>query len=191
VGTSNTAPDPAATPLASKTVTSFDNSLTAATWADLSKQHVSVAFSGDEMNFSLGGVQYQWLVVSLLTTAGKVLTVAAGLIDVREDGYNSAGTAPVLTGSAYTKAEALALFAGPRNDIIGRSGGNATDLDSIATAAGAWPTGHSVRTCSGVSGGREEWILIAGTSAEAPAAGIVRPDDYDGSTNARIWKQIL
>ena len=109
-GANNTAPDAADDPLASKTVTAFDNSLAAATWTDLSKQHVTVAFTAEEMNFALGGRQYQWMVVSLLTTAGKVLTAAAGVIDIREDGYDSAGTAPTLDGTAYTKAESNALY---------------------------------------------------------------------------------
>lgn len=190
-GAGTTAADPTASPLASKTVTSFDNTLDAATWTAGTKQHVAVAFSAEEMNFALGGTETQWLVISALTAAGKTITLAAGLIQVKEDGYNSAGTAPTIAGTAYTKAESLALFGLTYNTITARTGGGATALDGLATASDAIATGVSVRTRSGTSGAREEWILTAGTDAENAAAGIVRPDDYNASTNARVWKQIL
>ena len=35
------------------------------------------------------------------------------------------------------------------------------------------------------------WQLQAGTTAEDSANGIVRPDDYHGTTNARIWIRVL
>jgi hypothetical protein len=129
-GAGGTAADPEAAPLASKTVTAFDATLTAGTWADLSKQHASVGFSATEMNFALSGLAAQWLVVSLLTTAGKTITVAAGLVTVREDGYDSAGTAPVLDGSAYTKAELLALLGTAAARDVGSGAGNVLSVET-------------------------------------------------------------
>jgi len=184
------APAGAAAALAVASTTAFDNTVDAASWADGTKQHGVLAFSSEQMAFERSTTGH-WLVVVVALTDGKVLTLAAGAVDVMEDGYSSGGSAPVVEGLAYTKAEALALFGSTRNDITARTGGGATALDGIVTAGGAVATGTSVRTLSGASGAREEWLLIAGTTAEAASAGIVRPDDYHGSTNVRIWKQVL
>lgn len=188
-GANNTAPAIDAAPLASKTVTAFDATLDAATWLDLSKQHASVAFTGTEMSFDLGGLRYQWLVISLLTTAGKVLTVAAGLVDIREAGYDSAGTAPVLTSSAYTKAEARALFGSylPSTALTGGAAGALDALPTLPATEGALLLG-SLRPAI-VGGVLSWWQLTAGTAAENSVGGIVRPDDYATTTNEKNWIQ--
>lgn len=69
------------------------------------------------------------------------------------------------------------------------TGGAAGALDSIPTASSAMTTGRWVLAI--VSGELSIWQLQAGTTAEDSANGIVRPDDYDGSTNARIWIKVL
>lgn len=69
------------------------------------------------------------------------------------------------------------------------TGGTAGCLDSIITASSAVTTGRWVAVI--VSGEFSIWQLQAGTTAEDSANGIVRPDDYNGSTNARIWIKIL
>lgn len=76
----------------------------------------------------------------------------------------------------------------PLPSITGLTGGGATKLDGITTAGGAVETGATVILSYGRVG--QTWQLIAGTDAEAAVAGIVRPDDYHASTNARIWIQL-
>ncbi len=73
--------------------------------------------------------------------------------------------------------------------ITSLTGGTAGALDSIVTAGGAVTTGRWVAVI--VSGVFQVWQLQAGTTAEDSANGIVHPDDYNASTNARIWIQIL
>jgi hypothetical protein len=72
--------------------------------------------------------------------------------------------------------------------IAGLTGGGATNLDGIVTAALAVTTGTSYFLSFD---GGQVWQLLAGTDAENAGAGIVRPDDYDAGTNARVWVRIL
>lgn len=78
----------------------------------------------------------------------------------------------------------------PHGAITSLTGGGATALDGLATASNALPTYYTAL----LSYGRvmQVWQLLAGTDAENVAAtpAIVRPDDYNGSTNARVWVQI-
>ena len=128
-----------------------------------------------------------WLVLSLQTTdsPARTITLLAGIVEIVQDGYNSAGTAPTVDNSAFTKAEADARFLRNLSAITALTGGGATALDGIATADGAFPTNGIVWVH--VADELQGWVLLAGTDAEDAPGGIVRPDDYDGSTNARIW----
>lgn len=87
-----------------------------------------------------------------------------------------------------TLAQLQALFPQIRADIASLTGGGATALDGIATASGAMATGAIVLL--GYGRAAQLWQLVAGTDAEDPSAGVVRPDDYHASTNARIWVQL-
>lgn len=86
-------------------------------------------------------------------------------------------TASFLTGAVH-----------PRTEITSLTGGGATALDGIATAANALPTGYTLLLSYSRVG--QWWQLIAGTDAEDASNGIVRPEDYHASTNARIWVQL-
>lgn len=119
------APAPDTAPEMSRTTATFDTSVDADSWAARSKAHASVAFTADECNLAAGR---KWLVISATTTAPAqaTVTLAAGPIVVLEDGYASAGTAPVLDNSAYTKAEADARYLLASQDL--------GDLSNAATA---------------------------------------------------------
>lgn len=69
--------------------------------------------------------------------------------------------------------------------ITGLTGGGATKLDGILTAGK-----QKLLTTLYISGELQDWLLLSGTDAEDSAAGIVRPDDYDSSTNAQVWKRL-
>jgi hypothetical protein len=69
--------------------------------------------------------------------------------------------------------------------ITGLTGGGSTKLDGLITAGKS-----SLLTSIYVSSELQDWILFSGTNAEDSANGIVRPDDYDASTNAQVWKRV-
>lgn len=67
-------------------------------------------------------------------------------------------------------------------------GGTSTKLDSVATVLLAVP-----RVCAFIesaTGALRFYQLRSGTDAEA-SPGIVRPDDYNAVTNAKVWEAIL
>lgn len=68
------------------------------------------------------------------------------------------------------------------------TGGTSTSLDGVETADDATATGHVIITA--ILGDLATWQLQAGTAAENPTGGIVRPDDYHATTNARVWVRI-
>jgi|SRR5215217_152468 len=94
--------------------------------------------------------------------------------------------------SAAASAVLASSFAGIAKTAT--TGGTPNALDGIVTAGGAIPTNFCVRVLSGSLGGGDlsstNWVLVAGTNAEDPSGGIVRPDDYNGVTNARVWVSI-
>jgi len=90
------------------------------------------------------------------------------------------------TESAATDAtSSVALATLP--DITALTGGTSVCLDAVVTV--------------GVTAGRfvsfaitnefQIWQLQAGTTAEDSANGIVRPDDYNASTNAKYWYRLI
>jgi hypothetical protein len=112
---------------------------------------------------------------------------------------SSAGASALLVsdGTAWSVALAYnpAEDAPTRDEVIlnwdfitALTGGTDTDLDGQPTATGAVATGQIVAIT------RENndvlatsfWALVDGTDAES--ATVIRPDDYDASTNARVWK---
>lgn len=69
--------------------------------------------------------------------------------------------------------------------VSGYIGGGATKLDGVVTANLTVPlVAQFLSTAS--PAGLHEYILVAGVDAES-SPNIVRPDDYDGSTNAKVW----
>jgi hypothetical protein len=72
--------------------------------------------------------------------------------------------------------------------LVGFTGGGLTKLDGLPTTTLPVNTVVSlVKTSEAVL---SSWRLDAGTTAESEAGGIVRPDDYHASTNAKLWTRI-
>jgi hypothetical protein len=119
---------------------------------------------------------------------GNVTTVWIGTVTFQADVTRGVSPAiPIYTLQPTTQG----TYPRVRADLTGLTGGASTDLDGVVTysdGVAAIPT----NTVFMLTYGRiqQVWQLIAGTDAEAPASGVVRPDDYDGSTNARIWVQL-
>lgn len=109
-------------------------------------------------------------------TVGLIpVMVAAGVISQ----VASAG----VVSTAYTATSLVAIPA-----ITSLTGGGASALDGLATAGGSMAVGSTVLLSYGRVG--QTWQLIAGTDATNAAAGVVRPADYNVSTNAVIWVQL-
>lgn len=83
-----------------------------------------------------------------------------------------------------TSVETHAQFVQNRSAVTALTGGG-TALDGIITAAGAVSTGSRADVTIGTVA--YLYQLQAGTDAESSPA-IIRPDDYNGATNARVWK---
>jgi Head domain of trimeric autotransporter adhesin len=82
----------------------------------------------------------------------------------------------------------LGEFIQNRWEITGLTGGTAVTLDGIPTeitSGEVIPTNAIVAVV--ISGSLSHYQLVAGTDAES-SPDVIRPDDYDGSTNARVWK---
>jgi hypothetical protein len=71
--------------------------------------------------------------------------------------------------------------------IVGLTGGGPTKLDGIATVGMALSPVPFVMFSLG--GAMQAYILRAGTDAEA-SPGIIRPDDYAGGTNEKVWQLV-
>lgn len=90
--------------LVDQTTTTFDNTLTTSTWADLSKQHVVFALTSAQTNLALGGAAKRdlWLVLTAITTAGAEITLAGGTFTLHEDNNGSTATPPAYPGAYLT-----------------------------------------------------------------------------------------
>jgi hypothetical protein len=76
------------------------------------------------------------------------------------------------------------MFGYFNSTITGYTGGTATDLDSLVTTNRAVPC---LLAFDHASFGGKVFKLRAGTDAESSPA-IIRPDDYNASTNAKVWQ---
>lgn len=94
--------------LMAKTVSIFDNTLTAETWNDFTKSHAAVEFTAEETNIAAGSYH---MVVSVLTTDGEPITLGVSTLRVREDGAHlSVAAAPANPGDAMTLSQADARY---------------------------------------------------------------------------------
>lgn len=71
--------------------------------------------------------------------------------------------------------------------VTGYTGGGATNLDGVATVALAVP---EVFSFLHATLGYQLYRLRAGTDAQN-VPGIIRPLDYNASTNAKVWEKEL
>lgn len=105
-------------------------------------------------------------------------TVFNELIDLNSSVSVASGTSYLATG------DALDQYVQNRAAITGLTGGTSSKLDSIVTASKG--PGWMVRIKHSSSGAELVYRLESGTTAEN-APWTIRPDDYNGSTNAKVW----
>jgi hypothetical protein len=127
-----------------------------------------------------------WWSITLQTTAGPI-TIGQGAGSVYLSGLSQTPSTVVnnptyMTGAQVTAAIAAAS-SGYNAAITSLVGGTASTLDSVATVpmtVGSiiqfWIPGEGLQT----------YQLQAGTTATS-SPGIIRPVDYNASTNAKIW----
>ena len=172
---------------------SCNPTLTLDQWKGLSAQHVSVSFSDGETNNASGEVL---LCVWGVATGGLKKTWFSQKVEFIEDGCGTTTTAPTPVDSFYTADEIDALLVSlvvgstlaNLPTITGLTGGGSTNLDGLATVT--IPVGKMVLLSFGDV--LQIWILRASTDTEDLSAtpARVRPDDFNASTNAKVWKQI-
>lgn len=117
--------------------------------------------------------------ISLVSAGASVVLLSDGTTWLVVLAYDPASDAP-------TRQEVILNWYG----ITGLTGGTSTDLDGQITASGAVATSQIVAITRENNGilATSFWQLVDGTDAET--ATIIRPDDYDASTNARVWKLV-
>lgn len=77
------------------------------------------------------------------------------------------------------------------------SGGVDVTITSVEDLAAVATTGITVGSAAAIklwidaeTGVFQAWQLVAQTYAHDPAEGIVRPDDFDLTTNAKVWLKV-
>jgi len=127
-----------------------------------------------QFNATTGALE---LVSSAESSATAAAVSAAAALVSETNAAISAAAALAFAGAAYTSA----------------TGGSATALDSAITVDGATPTRSLRYVQTGSVGGGDlaiqTWSLQAGTNAE-DGVSYVRPDDYNGATNAKVWVRV-
>ncbi|MDR2629039.1 MAG: hypothetical protein LBC30_03570 [Puniceicoccales bacterium] len=136
----------ASTPaLMQKICTSFDDTLTPATWENGTKQHAAITFSSNESNVVAGD---HWLSIWATTsdTTPKIITLCAGIVRVLEVGGGNLSTPPDPSKIYYTSNECddrfIQLTAIDTNTNLGIS-------DSMVPSQGAVKTYVDQHTTSG------------------------------------------
>ncbi|GEM_PF-4984660 len=83
-------------PLVSKTVSTFDDTTTQATWDSGARQHALIALTNEDTSIPAGTY---WLVLSVVTTddPAKIYTAGGAILAVVEDGAQGGGAAPYFT----------------------------------------------------------------------------------------------
>ena len=115
-------------------------------------------------------------------TSGRPRTLLSVPIVVRNEGASQTSGIPTPLTGYYTTTQSDALFVSNAYTVTGLTGGGATNLDGIAT------TSLTTKMAAlKIAGALAFYRLEAGTDAESSPT-VIRPDDYNGATNAKVWK---
>jgi hypothetical protein len=102
-------------------------------------------------------------------------------LTIQNSVYHAGDAAPVEHPSQGT-----AIYLPGVTDLVG---GGATNLDGLITAGVSAPKVYILTITTGGYLTQQVWALVTGTDA-AVAGTIVRPTDYNASTNAKVLKRI-
>ena len=138
--------------------------------------------SGDDLRALLPAgtaEQYCHAQLQTVTVAGVQQRSQWIPVLIKSDIVRDTDTAP--TSSTQPTPSAPLYYKG----ITALTGGGITALDGISTVG---KTKLLVEIY--VNDELQTWRLFTGTLAEDSASGIVRPDDYNASTNAQVWQRV-
>lgn len=79
-----------------------------------------------------------------------------------------------------------------RLDIVNLTGLGINSIDSLTTLSidlNTSPSLYFFKTA--VSSGIQGWQLISGINPEAPNSGYIRPNDFNISSNPKVWLQVM
>jgi len=130
-------------PVMTKTLAAvdLDGTLTNDTWADKTKQHALVIFTGDESNLDVGSnnTEDYWLIVAVTTndSPGRSISLQYTTLKVVEDGTGNGGDAPNFANNHYTKGESDARFVQKHENLAFKQWANGTWYHYISDT-GLW-----------------------------------------------------
>lgn len=168
-------------PLVAKTITSFDNTTTLASWEAGTQQHFVASFTADDLSFTLTeGSRLVHLSIVAVTTGGLTGTICVGTVNIIDDGGNSPGSNPanaITVGQAQAMVAALAWSAG----TVALSAAGTTNVGFTQT----WLLGRQPFSAGAGAGAYVANIVL--TDANALAGALVRiPLDFAATLNPTI-----
>lgn len=114
--------------------------------------------------------EFSWIAGADSTSTRKFI------VTIENDLYRSGETLP-----AVSPSQAPVVF---MPGVVGLTGGGVTKLDGLVTLGLAVPRLLFLNIANVTSG----WTLMSGTDAENGTT-IIRPDDYAGTTNEKVFKK--
>ena len=118
----------------------IDDTLTASTWDDGTKQHATFSFTNAQTNLAITcPIGTFWIVFTAILTGGEEVTLSAGVFELHEDNNETAGDPDVNPGSPLSIEEADARYVpytGATGDVdLGANSFSATS-DSAVSISG-------------------------------------------------------
>lgn len=113
------------------------------------------------------------------------MTVLQTTVSILNDLIEGAPAVPAPISDYYTTIESDNAYTQNRSSFTGLTGGGAGALDGLATLTRT--VGQIVQFTTGTD--TSFYQLKSGTDAESSPS-IIRPDDYAGTTNEKVWKRL-
>jgi len=152
-------------PLVTKTITAFDNTTTLASWQAGMQQHFSVAFTADDLSFTLtNGERLVHLAIVAITTGARTGTICVGTMNIIDDGGNSPESNPA-NAITVTQAQALVSALGFCNGVVPLAAAGTTAILNTQT----WLAGRAPFTAGAGAGAYVANITLSATNALAGA----------------------
>ena len=124
-------------PVIAQTVDVLDNTLTASTWTDRSKQHALIALTAAETNLDLDGAveKSYWLTISAITTEGYAITLGYSSLLIREDNAGTAASPPTNDPTYFTAEQTSMLVSAINWSTLGGKPSTFTPSAHVHSAA--------------------------------------------------------
>jgi len=124
------------------------------------------------------------LELQVTDSGGNPYTYVQVPVTIRHQVIDDAALDSTTLDVAISATDAQNQYVQNRSSITGLTGGGSTNLDGIATVDATVGWLASVRTSDTVL---RLYRLVSGTDAES-SPDVIRPDDYAGTTNEKVWK---